>query len=307
MKHSDFQFKDLPELTGKVILITGGTSGLGHLTAKILATKCSPAHIYISGRNTQKANLVIQDLQLLAPSVKVAFLHMDLADLDTIAIAADTFLAENKRLDILIANAGIMATGPGTSKKGFEIQFATNFLGHALLISKLLPILLSTSAEYGDARIVSVTSTGFHVAPKDQGIIFDDLTTTQNYGFGSNWTRYGQSKLALLVYTKTLAEKYLELTTVVVHPGVIATDLVGGLGWMDRMIVYATNIGKMVSEEEGVKNGIWAATVPRSEVVSGGFYEPVGEVGKHSRWSEDEGLAIRLWEWTEGVLKEHGC
>ncbi|THZ35395.1 hypothetical protein D6C88_10471, partial [Aureobasidium pullulans] len=148
MKHSDLQFKDLPELTGKVILITGGTSGLGHLTAKILATKCSPAHIYISGRNTQKADLVIQDLQLLAPSVKVTFLHMDLADLDTIAIAADTFLAENKRLDILIANAGIMATGPGT---------------------------------------ISVTSTGFHVAPKDQGIIFDDLTTTQNYGFGSNW------------------------------------------------------------------------------------------------------------------------
>ncbi|THZ60541.1 hypothetical protein D6C86_05034, partial [Aureobasidium pullulans] len=186
MKHSDLQFKDLPELTGKVILITGGTSGLGHLTAKILATKCSPAHIYISGRNTQKADLVIQDLQLLAPSVKVTFLHMDLADLDTIAIAADTFLAENKRLDILIANAGIMATGPGT---------------------------------------ISVTSTGFHVAPKDQGIIFDDLTTTQNYGFGSNWTRYGQSKLALLVYTRTLAEKYPELTTVVVHPGVIATDL----------------------------------------------------------------------------------
>ncbi|THY87605.1 hypothetical protein D6C92_07982 [Aureobasidium pullulans] len=189
MKHSDFQFKDLPELTGKVILITGGTSGLGHLTAKILATKRSPAHIYISGRNTQKANLVIQDLQLLAPSVKVTFLHMDLADLDTIAIAADMFLAENKRLDILIANAGIMATGPGTSKNGFEIQFATNFLGHALLIRKLLPILLSTSAEYGDARVVSVTSTGFHIAPKDQGIIFDDLTTTQNYGFGSNWTR----------------------------------------------------------------------------------------------------------------------
>lgn len=112
--------------------------------------------------------------------------------------------------------------------------------------------------------------------------------------------------MALLVYTKTLAEKYSELTTVVVHPGVIATDLVGGLGWMDRMIVYATNIGKMVSEEEGVKNGIWAATVKREDVASGGFYEPVGEVGKHSRWSEDEGLAIRLWEWTEGVLKKHG-
>lgn len=253
----------------------------------------------MSGRNTQKANLMIQDLQLLAPSVKVTFLHMDLADLDTIAVAADMFLAENKRLDILIANAGIMATGLGTSKNGFEIQFATNFLGHALLIRKLLPILLSTSAEYGDARVVSVTSTGFHVAPNDQGIVFDDLTTTQNYGFGSNWTRYGQSKLALLVYTRTLAEKYPELTTVVVHPGVIATDLVGGLGWMDRMVVYATNIGKMVSEEEGAKNGIWAATVPRSEVVSGGFYEPVGEVGKHSRWSEDEGLAARLWEWTE--------
>lgn len=92
----------------------------------------------------------------------------------------------------------------------------------------------------------------------------------------------------------------------VVHPGVIATDLVASLGWMDRMIVYATNVGKMVNEEEGVKNGIWAATVDTSHLVSGGFYEPVGEVGKHSRWSRDEELAAKLWDWTERVLKEHG-
>jgi NAD(P)-dependent dehydrogenase (short-subunit alcohol dehydrogenase family) len=230
---------------------------------------------------------------------------MDLSSLDSISSAAKTFLTQTHRLDILLCNAGIMACPPALSANGFEIQFATNFLGHALLIKSLLPLLLSTAAEHGDARIVSLTSTGFTVAPKHQGIIFNDLNTTQDYGFGAKWTRYGQSKLAVLVYTAELARRYPALSTVCVHPGVIATELVTSLNWLDRSIVYLTNFNKMVSPEQGVKNGIWACTTPRERIESGAFYEPVGELGTHTKWSKDPVLAEKLWDWTSGALKEY--
>jgi len=122
-----------------------------------------------------------------------------------------------------------MASSPALSTDGYEIQFATNFLGHALLIKHFLPLLLSTASAHGDARIVSLTSTGFTVAPRNHGIVFSDLRTTQNYEFGAKWTRYGQSKLAILLYTAKLARRYPVLSTAIVHPGVIATDLVTSL------------------------------------------------------------------------------
>jgi NAD(P)-dependent dehydrogenase (short-subunit alcohol dehydrogenase family) len=231
---------------------------------------------------------------------------MDLSSLDTIDSAAKEFLAHApNRLDILLCNAGIMACAPGLSTDGYEIQFATNHLGHASLIKHLLPLLLSTASQHGDARIVSLTSTGFTVAPKDKGIIFPDLRTTQNYGFGAKWTRYAQSKLAILLYTAELARRYPSLSTASVHPGVIATDLVTSLGWLDRSIVFLTNVGTMVTKEEGVKNGIWACTVSREGLKSGGFYEPVGEEGRCSKWSGDEVLAGKLWDWTDEALEGH--
>jgi NAD(P)-dependent dehydrogenase (short-subunit alcohol dehydrogenase family) len=231
---------------------------------------------------------------------------VDLSSLDTIDSAAKQFLAHTpNRLDVLLCNAGIMACPPALSTDGYEIQFATNHLGHALLIKHLLPLLLSTATQHGDARVVSMTSTGFTVAPKDQGIVFSNLRTPQDYGFGAKWTRYGQSKLAILLYTAELARRYPALSTASVHPGVIATDLVTSLNWLDRSIVYLTNVNNMCTAEEGVKNGIWACTIPREGLQSGGFYEPVGEVGRGSKWSGDEMLAGKLWEWTSEVLEGH--
>jgi NAD(P)-dependent dehydrogenase (short-subunit alcohol dehydrogenase family) len=248
---------------------------------------------------------VINELKRLAPDVKVSFVKMDLGSLSTIDEAAKAFTAKADRLDILLCNAGIMACPPALSKDGFEIQFATNHLGHALLIKHLLPTLLRTSEKYGDARVVSLTSTGFTVAPKNEGIIFKDLKTTQDYGFGSKWTRYGQSKLAIVLYMAELARKHPALSSAVVHPGVIKTDMVTGLSFMDRSIVYLTNYNKMVTPEEGVLNGIWACTTPRDGITSGAFYEPVGEPGTHTKWTQDKVLAGKLWDWTQDTLKEH--
>lgn len=197
-----------------------------------------------------------------------------------------------------------MAVPPALTADGYEIQFGTNHLGHALLIKHLLPMMLRTAKDYGDARIVCLTSTGFNVAPK-AGIIFKDLRTTMDMGVGSTWTRYGQSKLANLLYGAQLAERNPDLSVAVVHPGVIHTDLVNGLGFANKILVRLTNIGKMKSPEEGAQNSLWAATVDKKSLRSGEFYEPVAEPGKHSKLSQNTRLAQELWDWTQKELEGH--
>lgn len=197
-----------------------------------------------------------------------------------------------------------MAAPPALTEDGYEIQFEINHLGHVLLIKHMLPTLLRTAKDYGDARIVCLTSTGFNVAPK-AGILFKDLRTTMDVGMGSPWTRYGQSKLANLLYSAQLAKRYLDLSVAVVHPGVVNTDLVGCLGMANKMIVRLTNIGKMKTLEEGAQNSLWAATTDKASLKSGTFYEPVGVPGKHSKLSQDTELAQQLWDWTQKELEAH--
>ncbi|KAL5357355.1 hypothetical protein BJX96DRAFT_163030 [Aspergillus floccosus] len=289
---------DVPDLAGKVIFVTGGTSGLGAVTVQNLA-KHNPAHIYLSGRNAASASTVIQQVQDSGSSAKLTFMKCDLASLASVKSAAEEFLAQESRLDILICNAGIMATPPATSVDGYEGQFATNHLGHALLIRKLLPLL--TAAGDG-GRLVILSSDGHRLHPR-AGISFDALKTTQDCGFGASWMRYGQSKLANVLYARELARRYPAMTTVSIHPGVVGTGLVDSLSWQKRAFVYATTITMMVSVEEGVLNSLWAATVRREALVNGAYYEPVGKMPKKlDAAAQDEALAGRLWDWTEEAL-----
>lgn len=124
----------------------------------------------------------------------MTFIKCDLASLKSVDEAARQFLAQSQRLDVLVCNAGIMAVPPATTADGYEIQFGTNHLGHALLIKHLLPALLSTASDQGDARIVSLTSTGFHMSPS-QGIVFKSLQSTQDLGVGGRWKKYGQVRI----------------------------------------------------------------------------------------------------------------
>src|SRR5262249_20169093 len=146
--------KDVPDLSGKIIFITGGTSGLGKESLLALA-KHDPGHLYFTGRNEKSAGIVISEIQSIAPNVPTTFLKCDLADLSSLKPCAQKFLASESRLDILMCNAGIMAVPAGTTKDGYEIQFGTNHLGHAALIKLLLPTLLSTAEQpESDVRIV---------------------------------------------------------------------------------------------------------------------------------------------------------
>ena len=261
--------------------------------------KHNPEQIYFSGRNSAKAAEIIAKIKEEVPTANVTFIECDLASLASIKAGMQKFTSS--RLDILICNAGIMAVPAGLTEDGYEIQFGTNHLGHALLIKLLLPALMAVQPGT-DIRIIILTSLGFRFHPKN-GIVFKELRTPQEGIFGS-WIRYGQSKLANILYAAELARRYPDILSVSIHPGVVPTGLLGNLGLANRMLVYATNIGRMLKPAEGAYNQLWAATSDRSKIVNGAFYEPVGVLSsKLDATSRSEMLAAELWDWTEQALE----
>ncbi|KAM0688802.1 hypothetical protein Q7P36_010877 [Cladosporium allicinum] len=293
---------DIPSLAGKVIFITGGTAGLGAGSIAALA-KHDPAHIFFSGRNEKSATRLISSIRATIPNANLTFFKCDISSLASVQECARLLTSQTTRLDILMLNAGIMATPPSTSADGYEIQFATNQLGHSLLVKLLLPVLQSTSKLPGaDVRVINMTSVAYKQAPS-QGIDFATLKTDQaNLGLFGKWARYGQSKLAQLLYTDELARRYPEITWVSVHPGYIFTGLFDGASFLTKLPVLIMSIGSRTPVEKGHFAQCWAATAPK--VVSGGYYEPIGVEGKRATaLARDRELAGRLWEWTQDELK----
>lgn len=299
--------KDIPSLSGKTILVTGGTAGLGTQTILALIPH-GPKRVYFSGRNETAATALIERINTAFPEseTKLTFVKCDLASLASVKAAAEEVQRDCEALDVVFCNAGIMAVPPGLTKDGVELQFGTNHLGHALLVRKLMGLLSKSS----DARVVVNTSEGAFLHPKG-GIEFEKLHTDMagwGVDFMAAWTRYGQSKLANVLFAKELQKRYPGVTSVAVHPGVIDTGLVTSLGWANRMLVYATNHGKMISEDEGVKSQLWCGVGGGKEEVrglgkDGGFWAPVGSKVKGDASMQDLELGGRLWDWTEDAIR----
>lgn len=284
-----------------------GTAGLGAGCVETLAQH-SPSHIYFTGRSKAKADALIKKIHQKTPNAPVTFLECDLTSFASVQAVAKRFLVESPRLDVLICNAGIMAVDAETSKDGYEIQFQVNHLAHALLIKMLLPLMLQTAeGPDADVRIVNMASIAYQQAPK-AGIEFSTLKSAQaSLGRpiipGPKWSRYGQSKLANLLYPQELAKKYPQILSVAVHPGIIMTDLFANVSFGARLPALIQSIGKRTPLEQGPYNQLWAATSPRGGIKNGEYYEPVGVIGKRTTAQARDGkLAERLWDWTQEVL-----
>ena len=141
-----------------------GNNGLGLETCRQLA-KHNP-HIYLAARTPSKAESAIADIKGTAPNANITFLELDLASLESVKKAADTFNAKSDRLDVLINNAGVMALPASTTKEGYEIQFGTNHIGHFLFTKLLMPTLQRTAEGNSDVRIVNLSSEGHRLPPK---------------------------------------------------------------------------------------------------------------------------------------------
>lgn len=264
---------DIPDQRGRVAVVTGANGGLGLATAKALAAK--GAHVVMAARNQAKAAAARDELlaEVADASVElVELVELDLGSLASVAAAAATILAAHDRIDLLIANAGVMAMPQGTTEDGFETQLGINHLGHWALTSHLLPTILATP----DSRIVTVSSTAQHQGrPLDP----DDPFLDASY---DPWRAYGNSKLANRHFAVGLAQQLrvagsstLALTS---HPGLTNSDLqsttvehagAGPLGpFFERL---TATVG--MSTERGALSQLRAATDPAAQ--SGTMYGPL--------------------------------
>lgn len=242
----------------------------------------------------------------VVPSVPVTFLQCDLGSAASVREAADKFLAASSRLDVLVANAGVMSVPPGLTADGHEVQWGTNFFGHAVLIHLLLPAMLRTAELPGaDVRLLLATSQGHGLHPAG-GVQFDKLRTKQE---GINtWLRYGQAKLGGVLWARELGRRYPQIKVVSVHPGVVRTGLIDNISLFNRLIAYNLSymMGKVVTLQQGAFNLLWTATCKRDELDSGGYYEPVGKKVNPMRSGSDDELAERLWDWTNKEFEKVG-
>ena len=289
-KSVPFKTQDIPPLDGKVILVTGGNIGLGKQCVLEYA-RHNPARIWLAARNVEKAKAAIDEIQAQLPKdtskpSPISLLHIDLSSLESVQTAVRTVLAESGRLDILMLNAGIMAAPPGLTKDGYELQFGTNFLGHALLAKLLLPLLQSTATTPGaDVRIIMMSSHGHMYAPKPEGIRFDILRTTANdlgpYG------RYGQSKLAMILWVRQMAKLYPQFTLASIHPGVVRTNLMNNATGSPLVVRLLGKVANRIVTpvDQGVRNQLWASV--GKDVKSGEYYEPVGIGGTATELGKD--------------------
>ncbi|KAJ7603928.1 hypothetical protein B0H17DRAFT_1165213 [Mycena rosella] len=265
---------DIPDLGGKVIFITGGTAGLGKQSILALVKK-NPAHVYFSGRDAPRAAALISEITAAIPSAQLTFVECNMSSLASVAKAAKQVTSKTDQLDIMMCNAGVWTVPPALTEDGYETQFGINHLSHALLLKLLRPILLRTP----DARVS---------------------------GFPASEMRYPQSKLANLIYAAELARRYPQLTSVSVHPGIVATDMVLNAPWTMKLFLKVIQMWTgeaIVKPETGALNQVWAATAAKTELVNGEYYVPVGKPGKHTKLSADKKLAEKLWEWTEKELE----
>jgi NAD(P)-dependent dehydrogenase (short-subunit alcohol dehydrogenase family) len=294
----------IPDLSTKVILVTGANAGIGKATVIELA-KHNPKRLYASARSKAKFDFAFRDIKETVPHANVEFLEMDLASLESVNSAAEKILAENGRLDIIINNAGIMAVPHDVTKDGYEIQFETNHLGHALLVRRLLGLLQKTATiPEADVRIVNVSSAGHFMAP-GKGIIFDKLKTSMK-GI-HEYAIYGQSKLANILHAKELARRYPNITSVAIHPGRVNTGLLdhyaGPMAAFQKVYDWMTTPFTL---ENGALNQLWAAFGNKSDVESGSYYTPIGKMSRGDCRINDVKIAGELWNWQEDEFNSLG-
>lgn len=264
-------------------MVTGATSGIGAVTARVLAEK--GATVVVVGRNAEKCQATANHIKQQTGNPKVEFLLADLSVQEAIRQLAEQFQSRYQRLDVLVNNAGGFFLTRQQSADGLEMTFALNHLGYFLLTNLLLDRLKASAP----ARIVNVSSDAHHGTK----INFDDLQSRQRY---APMQVYGQSKLANLLFTYELARR-LEGTGVTanaLHPGFVATNLAANNGWLARLFLPLVHLFA-ISAEAGAQTSIYLATSPEVERVTGQYFvnkQPV----RSSPESYDRSAASRLWQ-----------
>jgi NAD(P)-dependent dehydrogenase (short-subunit alcohol dehydrogenase family) len=289
---------DIPDLHGRVALVTGATSGIGLETAAQLAR--GGARTIVGCRDTRRGDRARETIAGRHPGAAIELVRVDLASLESVEDAAEEIADRAGHIDILVNNAGIMAPPPDLTAEGFEIQLGTNHLGHFALTGRLLPLLLSAEA----ARVVTVSSLLHHGS---LGAGLAESTDFKTLPHSSRWSGYARSKLANLLFARELDRRVRAvdgtLRSISVHPGLARSELVAKSGIGRRAVVgqvarISVSLGAQ-SAAEGALPSLYAATHPTA--AGGEFIGPrLRARGAPTRTTpshvaRDEKLAALLW------------
>jgi NAD(P)-dependent dehydrogenase (short-subunit alcohol dehydrogenase family) len=286
---------DVPDQTGRVVVITGANTGIGYQTAAVLADR--GASVVLAVRDLDKGREAATRIAAGNPRARVTLQRLDLSSLASVRDAAGELRAAHSRIDLLINNAGVMFTPEGVTPDGVEFQFGTNHLGHFALTGLLLEAMLPVHG----SRVVTVSSLAHRVRASTN---FDDVQRPYD-----RVAAYGRSKLANLLFTyelqRRLSTRAADTAAVAAHPGSSRTDLFrNSPSWIRLGFALLTPLWCQ-SPAMGALPTLRAAT--DSNVQGGQYYGPRGPAEQRgypkavqsSDQSHDEGLQLKLWKTSE--------
>ncbi|KAK7008048.1 short-chain dehydrogenase/reductase family protein [Favolaschia claudopus] len=293
--------RDMPDLTGKIILVTGGNTGIGYHTVKYLLLK--NARVYLAARNKTKGEDAIQKLEK-ETGKQAIFLQLDLADLRSVRRAATSFLECESRLDVLFNNGGVMLPPLAEfTAQNQDLQFGTNVTGHYFLTQLLLPALsASYEATNVRARVINTSSSGYKVASPRTGIDFvsleggpeRDAWLSKLSTSAAGWRLYGESKLGNILLSNYLARMHSDvLVSCALHPGSVRTDLQKTLpSWIQFLLDLSLPPASM-----GAYTQLWAGTTAEPENINGKYLIPWARIGQADTIASSRKLEDQMILW----------
>ncbi|CAL5214843.1 unnamed protein product [Lathyrus oleraceus] len=279
--------------TSLTAIVTGASSGLGLETTRVLALR--GVHVVMAVRNVNSGLDIKETLLKEVPAAKIDVFQLDLSSLASVRKFASDFNSSGFPLNILINNAGLMATPFMLSEDNIELQFATNHLGHFLLTNLLLETMKKTVRESNrEGRIVIVSSEAHRFA-YSEGIRFDKINSESEY---SSYFAYGQSKLANILHANELArrlkEERVQITVNSLHPGTIITNILRYHGYFNAV---ANMVGKYLLKnvQQGAATQCYLALHPQVKGISGEYFTDSNKANP-TTLAQDTELAKKLWE-----------
>ena len=282
----------------KLAVVTGGSSGIGLETAKALAGM--GWDIIAVGRNTARSKAAEAEIRTSARGGDVTMLQADLALMRDTARLAEKIAARTDGIDVLVNNAGGMATILEMTAEGLEACFAGNHLGPFLLTHRLLPLLRHRAAQLsrGSVRIINTSSDGSEMIP---GLNFSDLQNLENYSPGA---AYCSAKLANVMFGRGLAQRLAKdgIFAFSVHPGTVASNFINHVPDSTRQHIESL---ESIGPAEGADTLIWLATAEAAGLSNGGYYSK-RKLRKLHPQAEDETAIDRLWAESEQLIATTG-
>ncbi|KAK2420825.1 short-chain dehydrogenase TIC 32, chloroplastic [Trifolium repens] len=288
------------DATGLTAIVTGATSGIGVETARVLALR--GVHVVMGVRNMEAGREVKETILRNNSSAKIDMMELDLSSMESVRKFTSQFNSRNLPLNILINNAGIMATPFNLSKDNIELQFATNHIGHFLLTNLLLETMKQTAIKQKkEGRIINVASRR-HKLSYSEGIRFDKINDKSGY---NRLSAYGQLKLANVLHANELARHLKEEDTMItansLSPGPIATNLFRYHSLIDGFVGIIGRFA-MKSIQQGAATTCYVALHPQVKGLSGCYFSDCN-LAETSSQASDQELARKLWEYSSNLVK----